>query len=43
MKRVLFLLVLAFALTTGNLLAQSYLKVMSYNVRLSVANDSLNA
>lgn len=43
MKRVLFLLVLALALTTGNLLAQSYLKVMSYNVRLSVANDSLNA
>ena len=43
MKRVLFLLVLAFAQTTGNLLAQSYLKVMSYNVRLSVANDSLNA
>ena len=43
MKRVLFLLVFAFVLTTGNLLAQSYLKVMSYNVRLSVANDSLNA
>ena len=43
MKRVLLLLVVAFALTTGNLFAQSYLKVMSYNVRLSVANDSLNA
>ena len=42
MKRVLLLLVLAFALTTGNLLAQSYLKVISYNVRLSFAYASLN-
>ncbi len=43
MKRRILLLFFALGLTTGNLLAQSYLKVMSFNIRMSMANDSLNA
>lgn len=43
MKRLLLLLALVLGWMSGNLWAQSYLKVMSYNVRLSTPEDSLNA
>lgn len=43
MKRLLFLLALVLGWMSGCLFAQSYLKVMSYNVRLSTPDDGVNA